>query len=112
MPAPTAYTPTLVKIAQRLITHLYRPGYRYWKAGVFLTGLVCQSQRQQHLFDTSDPERQDRLMEVMDQLNRRYARHTVRSAAMGFTSSWKMQQNHLSRAYTTRWNGAAVVKAK
>jgi DNA polymerase V len=51
----------------------------------------------------------DRLLEVMDRINRAMGRETLWTAAQGIThheseDSWRMQRGNLSPAYTTRWD--------
>ena len=37
LPEPTAYTPALIRYAHRCLAKIFRPGYRYRKAGVMLS---------------------------------------------------------------------------
>ena len=51
----------------------------------------------------------ERLMGVLDELNQRYGRGTVKLAsagveATGERASWAMRQERRSPAYTTRWD--------
>jgi DNA polymerase V len=51
-------------------------------------------------------------MAAMDAINRRMGRGTVKLLAEGLEQGWKMKQDLLSPAYTTRWDELPVVKAK
>jgi DNA polymerase V len=57
-------------------------------------------------------------MECIDQINTRHGRNTAAFAATGLhqknegEASWKMNQNFLSKRYTTEWDDILVVKAK
>lgn len=111
LPFPTSYTPALVAAAQALLRRAYRPGFVYHKAGVFLTDIVADAERQQSLMLGIDDERRTRLMEAVDQINRRHGRHTVRPLAMGRRQRWEMKRGQLSDRYTPRLDEVLKVKA-
>ena len=102
LPFPTAYTAALAQAAQALVERVYKPGFSYHKAGVFLTDIVRDTQRQQSLMTPLESERQARLMEAVDRLNRKYGRHTLRPLAMGFGQGWQMKRERVSGRYTTQ----------
>jgi DNA polymerase V len=69
---PTSSTPELITAAMQCLKALYRPGYRYRKAGVMLTGIVKHGHgRQQDLFAFSQPAvKEDKpLMAALDKIN-------------------------------------------
>lgn len=109
---PTAYTPALVENALSLLERIYKPGYEYRKAGIFLSDITFDHSKQQSFLLKVDDEKQTRLMGAMDKINYRYGRHTVRPAAMGFDHQWRMKQANLSNRYTTRLNEIPSVIAK
>lgn len=41
---------------------------------------------------------------VMDDINRRWGRSTLRYLAAGVAQPWRMRRERLSPAYTTRWS--------
>jgi DNA polymerase V len=49
-----------------------------------------------------ETERQVRLMEAADRLNKKYGQHTLRPLSMGFQRAWDMKRERLSGRYTTR----------
>lgn len=108
---PTASTLELVKAARGLLREIHRPGFGYKKAGVLLAGLEGSETVQPSLFDPGDRERQTRLMQAVDAVNRTYGRGKVRTAAEG-AEPLRMNREHLSRRYTTEWDELLVVKAK
>jgi|ERR1041384_7095430 DNA polymerase V len=110
MPAPTAYSPALIEAARQLVERIYKPGYIYSKAGIFLTNIVPDSEMQQSAFTRVDEARQMQLMEAVDQINRKHGRHTIRPLALGLKQPWQMKRGHLSKNYTTRWNELLTVK--
>ena len=101
----TSFTPELVGEAMRILSGIYRRGYRYIKAGVLCLGLAPDTEKQCNLFRAVDPEAEEkprRLMAAVDKLNLWGGRGTVRPAAMGFSQKWQMRQNRKSPCYTTR----------
>jgi len=110
LPIHTSSTLDLIHYADEVLQQLYRPGYAYKKVGVVLIDLVSASHVQAHLFLTP-PKGQEALMGAMDQINRRWGRDTLHSAASGFLRPWKNRQERKSPSYTTSWQELPVVKA-
>ena len=103
-------TRTLTAAAFRGLAAIYRPGFRYKKAGVMLTLLSDKDARQATLFDdTTASEKSARLMAVMDAINREFGRDTLRSAASGMKKHWAMRAGNRSPRYTTRWDELPMV---
>lgn len=109
----TADTREILLVAQALTRAMYRKGYRYKKAGVGLLDLTAGDSLQGDLFAGIDP-RSAKLMEVLDTANRKFGRGTMGFAAGAWRSKakplWSMNQQHLSPAYTTRWDQLLRVK--
>jgi DNA polymerase V len=102
LPVPTDDTPELCHYAKLGFDRIYRPGYRYKKVGIWLSGLVVPSAVQQHLFDPDPQPRRTQLMQVMDRVNQQYGKGTLRTASAGFRRlDWKLRQERLSPRYTT-----------
>jgi len=107
LPYPTAFTPELIAHALVGLKAIYREGYRYKKAGVFLTKIVPEEHIQPDLFgefSLHEHYQQARLMFIVDAINRIYGRDTLFFAVQGISRSWKMRQSHLSGRYTTQWS--------
>ncbi len=111
LPEPSAYTPALIRYAHRCLEKIYRPGYRYKKAGVILTGIQPAATRQGHLFVQADHSGNRALMETVDAVNKRWGRGTVFFAAAGTQQPWPMRQQQHSKRYTTRWDEVPEVRA-
>ncbi|MBZ0106348.1 MAG: Y-family DNA polymerase [Sulfuricella denitrificans] len=112
IPLPEASSNTLRLVAFALwgLKQLYRPGYRYAKAGVMLMDLVPEASRQHTLFvDEAAQQESVRLMQAMDAINRRMGKDTVFLAGAGTRKGWKMKQGNKSPCYTTRWDELAQV---
>lgn len=97
--------------AKSLLERIYKPGFVYHKAGVFLTDIVPDDETQQSLMVSADSEKQLRLMEAIDRINRKHGRHTIRPLAMGFEQKWQMKRSRLSKRYTIRWDELLTVRA-
>lgn len=92
------------------LERIYQPGYSYQKAGVVLGDLMPRTTVQGNLFGERD-DRREKLMATLDTINHRMGRATVRSAAEGYTQTWKMRSAYKSKSYTTRWDDILVVQA-
>jgi DNA polymerase V len=58
-----------------------------------------------------EKEEQKSLMVVMDKVNARYGRGTVKLTGSGLgRTAWHMRQKRLSRRYTTCWDELVVVR--
>jgi DNA polymerase V len=107
----TAYTPTLIEAANKLLKRIYRDGLRYKSCGVFLMNLCPESGEQEDLFDEpyqGSPRK--RLMEIMDRHNRGSNSGKLFLAAEGLGKPWFMKQAHKSKRFTTRWDELLEVK--
>lgn len=111
LPEPTDDTLRLVKASRLLLRQLYRPGFEYQKAGILLSELQPATLRQGQLFATTDTSRRDRLMTVMDRLNREMGRDTLFLAGAGIDRAWRMRQGNRSPRYTTHWAEIPVAVA-
>ena len=109
--APTDSSLALVKEARTLLRAMYRAGYGYKKAGITLGGFEQRGSQQQALFDAPSDARHEKLMEVMDHLNRQYGHGALKTAAEG-NKPFQMNREHMSRRYTTEWGELLTVKAK
>ena len=107
LPSPSNDTRLLVKTALWIVKRLYKPGYVYQKAGVLLNDLVPEEGRQRDLFfdaPESKYAQNAKVMDVLDTINQRYGRQTLKLGCEGFKTPWKMKQNFKSPGYTTHWN--------
>lgn len=106
IPYPTAFTPELVRYALAGLRAMYKDGFRYKKAGVYLSQIMPLDAVQPDLFGTyslAQHVREARLMAIVDAVNRIYGRDTLFLAVQGATRTWAMQRRRLSPQYTSRW---------
>ena len=102
LPTPINNTLELAKAAEQLLQKIYKPGYKYKKAGVLLSELSPVESVQLNLF-SSEPNRQN-LMDTLDFLNGKYGKQTVSLLSEGIDRRWKMKSDFRSNRYTTRWD--------
>jgi DNA polymerase V len=115
LPLASNDTAVLLAAALPLAGRLFRPHKPLVKAGVLLQQLQPEALLQHHLLVPTTPEQQDRrerLMLVIDALNRRYGRGAVQWAACGLQPAWAMRRSRLSRAATTCLAQIPVVYAR
>ncbi|WP_300487749.1 Y-family DNA polymerase [Flavobacterium sp.] len=91
---------TITNKAIDILEKLYEPNAVYLKAGVIVTQLMPQDQKQLHLFEEENPKHQ-KLMEVMDNYHRKTGDRKIRLGNQDLQRTWKMKQQHLSPNYTT-----------
>ena len=107
LPGPTNFTPDIIAAALSALDQAHREGFAYQKAGVLLLGLSPATTRQVSLLDLPPEERQRRraLMHVLDSVNRRHGRGTLRLAISSAPDRpWHMRQHRRSPRYTTSWD--------
>ncbi len=102
LPQATADTAILIKAALQGLEKIYRPGLRYQKTGVVLSGLVAAEHRQLSLFAGPEKNR-NKLMAALDRINGRWGRFTIQHGVAGLAKPWQHRQEMKSPAYTTRW---------
>lgn len=110
LPVTTNLVPELVHYAHQALDSLYKPGYAYQKVGVILSDLQPDSHHVPDLFEGELDPRLLKLLPVVEQVNNKLGRDTVRFAIQGFNHHWKMKQRWLSKRYTTRWQDIIIAK--
>ncbi|SBS34889.1 DNA polymerase IV [Marinomonas spartinae] len=103
LPNPTDDTRDLLDVTEVLFCRLWRDGFRYMKGGVMLADFYEYGVYQQDLFRTNSMKTNSQaLMKVVDRIN--HSGHgSVFFASQGVSPQWAMKRNHLSPAYTTKW---------
>ncbi len=99
---PSDNTQELLRHAVEALQRIYRKGYEYRKAGVMLSGVVPAEQTTGRLFDDETLERFRRVMPVVDMLNKKYGRDTVRLAGANPKGRWRTKAAKRSPRYTTK----------
>jgi len=108
---PTSHTPRLIRRGLEALRHIFRPGFRYKKVGVMLSGLESAAGAQLTLLAQPD-SRGETLMAALDRVNAKWGRGTIRPAAAGVEQPWRMRQAQRSPCYTTSWGELPVALAQ
>jgi DNA polymerase V len=110
LPAPTDDTREILALAQRGLGQIYRPNYRYSKCSILLMDLSQRGEVTPDLFAPTPRRGAEKLMEVVDQINKREGRGTVRIGRIPAAPAWAMRRELLSQRYTTRWEEVICVR--
>ncbi|QHD01055.1 DNA polymerase V subunit UmuC [Pseudomonas sp. S04] len=102
LPYPTDDVRLLTKAAVDALDHVYRVGFNYSKAEVMLLNLCQPGEYTEDLFAESQPGAATKLMGVLDEINQRWGRGTLRSASVPSNPDWVMRREMMSQSYTTR----------
>ncbi len=101
---PTNDSRQLLKVALMILDQIYRPHFKYAKAGIMLSEISAANEQQLNLFTKHSNEHSDQLMQVLDDINQQLGRDSLKIAREGFRRPWKMKQESKSGSYTTNWN--------
>ncbi|KAA5545787.1 Y-family DNA polymerase [Adhaeribacter rhizoryzae] len=108
LPIASADSGELIRYALQALQQIYQQGYFYKKAGVILSEFMPEHQVQTNLFDTTDRDKSQKLMQALDKINAKmgtneWAVNVVGYATAGLKKDWKMTVSHRSDRYTTHW---------
>ena len=104
LPFATNSTITITNAAVEMLKKLHKgnEGIKFKKAGVIVTELIDENQKQFHLFEEENPKHLA-LMKVIDRLNHKIGDTKIKLASQNLSLTWNMNQNHLSPKYTTNF---------
>ncbi|WP_264565819.1 Y-family DNA polymerase [Flavobacterium sp. N3904] len=104
LPYASNSTITITNAAVEMLKKLHKgnEGIKFKKAGVIVTELIDENQKQFHLFEEENPKHLA-LMKVMDRLNHKIGDTKIKLASQNLSLTWNMNQNHLSPRYTTNF---------
>ena len=101
----------LTKAATEAVHRLFRPGFKYSKAEVLLMDLRQPREFTDDLFADSQPQVAEKVMSVLDGINQRWGRGTLRAGSVPATPDWDMQREMMSQSFTTKLDQLWVVKS-
>lgn len=108
---PTQDSRDIIQAAMQSLEAIWQEGHRYQKAGVMLGDFFSQGVAQFDLFDSSVPRLNgEKLMTVLDLLNKKQGKGTLYFAGQGIQQSWAMKREMLSPRYTTRYADLPVAR--
>jgi len=102
LPYPTDDVRLLTKAAVDALDHVFRPGFNFSKAEVLLLNLCQPGEYTEDLFAITQPAEATRVMAVLDQINGRWGKGTLRVASVPSNPDWGMRREMMSQSYTTK----------
>ncbi|NVK41577.1 MAG: translesion error-prone DNA polymerase V subunit UmuC [Oceanospirillaceae bacterium] len=110
IPEPSADTRDFIEAAVRGLRSIWKPGYRYMKAGVMLSDFYEPGTFQPSLLEVNvRPSSSTVLMETLDRINQS-GLGQVWFGGQSRAKNWTMKRQYLSPSYTTRWSEIPVVR--
>lgn len=106
---PTDSTPELFHYAMRCAEEAFREEYQYKKAGVMLNELVPAGSPSRSFFSPDERERMSELMRVLDKINRKWGKDTIRFGRVITGGRWRTKAEKRSPRYTTQWDEILVI---
>jgi len=111
--SPTTDTLELITHALDILQELYKKEVQYEKTGVLISNLIpIDSIPSASLFEELGSSNRQKLMQTMDEIEKKHGKHALFPAAMGIESkrSWSFRKQFSSAAFTTEWSSIPVVK--
>ncbi|WP_329606277.1 DUF4113 domain-containing protein [Pseudomonas proteolytica] len=102
LPYPTDDTRLVTKAASKGLELIYRAGFAFSKAEILLLDLRQRGEFTEDLFVATPPVAAERVMGVMDAINARWGRGTMRPGGVPAIPEWGMRREMMSPSYTTR----------
>jgi len=109
LPEPTSYTPEMIKNAIYVLRKIFRTGYKYIKAGVYLSDIFPENNVQLNAFENKDHDKLKSAMKAVDGINYIWGRDSIKFASSGIGQDWKMKRCYMSKRHTTNWNELLIV---
>ncbi len=102
LPYPTDDTRLIIRAATEGLELVYREGFAFSKAEVLLLDLRRRGEYTPDLFAAEQSGAAERVMGVMDKINARWGRGTMRPASAPAAPEWGMRRELMSQSFTTR----------
>ncbi|WGK63498.1 translesion error-prone DNA polymerase V subunit UmuC (plasmid) [Halopseudomonas sp. SMJS2] len=112
LPYPTDDTRLVTRYALAGLDHVFREGYSYSKAEILLLDLRQRGEFTDDLFAEVQPEVSERVMGVLDEINQKWGRGTLRSARIPIAPAWGMRREMKSPSFTTNLEELWAVKCR
>ncbi|WP_062384568.1 translesion error-prone DNA polymerase V subunit UmuC [Pseudomonas abietaniphila] len=110
--SPTNDTREITKAAILGLELIYQPGFAFSKAEILLMDICQPGEYTPDLFASVQPAESEKVMQVIDQINAKWGRGTVRPGRVPVMPDWGMKREMLSPSYTTRLDQLWTVKCQ
>ena len=110
LPYPTDDTRYITRAAIAGLDHVYREGFSFSKAEVLLMDLRQRGEYTADLFTETQSAASERVMSVLDAINAKWGRNTLRPGRITTTPDWGMRRDMMSQSFTTRLDQLWVVR--
>ena len=107
---PTSNTLEIQRKVLWGLKQIFVQGYDYKKAGVSVMGIVGKNEIQGNLFAPEPDINAQKISSLMDKINAKFGKETVKFAIQGTNNVWKGNSNKLSPKYTTLWKDVLKVE--
>ncbi len=100
-PEPTDNVLDLVKVATTMVDHIYKPGVKYKKCGVVLTGLEPKASHIYDLLtDMEEIHKKEKLLQAFEKVQERFGKNKLGVGSSNLANrSWSMSRNNLTQNY-------------
>jgi DNA polymerase V len=112
LPYPTDDTRLITKAATAGLQHVFRDGFSYSKAEIMLLDLRQRGEFTDDMFASTQPAAAEQVMAVLDQINSKWGRGTLRPAGVPAAPEWAMRREMMSPSYTTSFTDLWMVRAR
>ncbi|WP_313105104.1 translesion error-prone DNA polymerase V subunit UmuC [Stutzerimonas nitrititolerans] len=102
LPYPTDDTRYITRAALAGLELVYQAGFAFSKAEVLLMDLRQRGEYTDDLFAATQPAASERVMGVLDEINAKWGRGTLRPGRVPTAPGWGMRREMMSQSYTTR----------
>ncbi|SNR81489.1 MULTISPECIES: translesion error-prone DNA polymerase V subunit UmuC [Pseudomonas] len=102
LPYPTDDTRLITKVAMAGLENAFSPGYAFSKAEVLLLELCQRGEFTDDMFTGAQAASSDKVMQVLDSINAKWGKGTVRPCGVPAMPEWGMRRELMSPGYTTR----------
>ncbi len=102
LPYPTDDTRYITRAAIAGLELIYRDGFAFSKAEVLLMDLCQRGEYTDDLFTETQPAAAERVMGVLDAVNAKWGRNTLRPGRIPTAPDWGMRREMMSQSFTTR----------
>ncbi len=112
LPYPTDDTRYITRAAIAGLEHVFQEGFSFSKAEVLLMDLRQRGEYTDDLFAETQPAASKRVMGVLDAINAKWGRNTLRPGRVRTAPDWGMRRDMMSQSFTTRIDQLWQVRCK